>query len=151
MNKIKLFSLLGILLAASVANAASIKEIFQSIADTAVTGNGGSHYVTFVKPEKYSEAKEIRKLEREANASDNDCKYTAVADIDAALKEISKSWDDERTANRLEGMKKQGLIKQIIYSDWDPSSGDSEYCLISTIKVFAVDGSVLVLDYNETD
>lgn len=132
------------------AQAETTEQIFQSIADTAVTGNGGAHYVTKLKG-KFNQKKEMAKLKREANPRGNECKYSVVASIKDGINEMSNSWDDDRTANRIEGMAAKGMIRQIIYSDWDVDSGDSEYCLMSTMKVYAKDGTVLVLDYNETD
>lgn len=137
------------LLSMSPVHAESIEQIFKSIADSAVIGNGGSHYVTNVS--RFSEKREMTALLKEANKGRMSCRYTVEKGINQAISNIKKNWDDAPTASRLEGMAKKGLIRQIIYSSWDPSTGDSEYCLMSTIKVYAVDGSVLVLDYNQTD
>ncbi|MGE0633332.1 MAG: hypothetical protein AB7O96_13045 [Pseudobdellovibrionaceae bacterium] len=132
------------------AQAASIAEIFESISNTALEGNGDGHYVTEVDPTDYHEAREMRKLAKEVKSGD-DCRFDIEKGVKDGITSIREEWSDVRTANRLEGLAKKGLIKQIIWSSWDPNTGDSEYCLKSSVKVYAVNGSVLVLRFNETD
>lgn len=145
--------LLTAVLSAPAAQAASLKEIFQSIADDTETGNGNGHFVTTLKG-KFNEQKEIARMRREVhkdNSGTNDCLYDVHADIDGAISEIRDNWRADKTASRLKGLAAKGAITQIVYSVWDPSSGDSEYCSMSSMRVFGEEGSVLELDFNETD
>lgn len=140
-------------LSAPQAQAASLKEIFQSIADETETGNGNGHYVTKLKG-RYNEKAEIAKMKREVhkdNSGTNDCLYDVYADIDGAISEIRDNWRGDKTASRLKGLANKGAITQIVYSVWDGSSGDSEYCSMSSMRVFGEDGTVLEFDFNETD
>ena len=151
----KLVSLLALLAALGTpqAQAASLKEIFQSIADETEAGNGNGHYVTTLKG-KFNEKKEIARMRREVhkdNSGSNDCLYDVHADIDGAIQEIRDNWRADKTASRLKGLAAKGAITQIVYSVWDPSSGDSEYCSMSSMRVFGEEGSVLEFDFNETD
>lgn len=142
------------LLSLSPAHAESLKDIFQSIADAAPTGNGDGHEVREMNG-KYSQKKELAKLKGEIHVGTSgypsDCMYDVHAGIDDGLKEIKKTWSDAGTASRLQGLNKVGAIKDILYTEWDPATGDSEYCSLAIIKVIGEDGSVLVLNYNETD
>lgn len=151
----KLVSLLTLLaaLGAPSAQAASLKEIFQSIADSTETGNGNGHYVTPLKG-RYNEKREIARMQAEVhkdNSGSNDCLYDVHADIEGAIREIRDQWQTDKTASRLKGLADKGAIRQIVYSVWDPSSGDSEYCSMSSMRVFGEDGTVLEFDFNETD
>lgn len=150
--KLVILSLVA-LLGAAQAEAASLKEIFQQIADTTETGNGNGHYVLTAKG-KFNEKREIAKMKKEVHKDNNgtrDCIYDVHADIDGAIREIRDQWTSDKTASRLAGLADKGLITQIVYSVWDGSSGDSEYCSMSSMRVFGVDGSVLEFDFNETD
>lgn len=141
------------LIASANVQAASLKEIFQNIADTTENGNGNGHLVLKATG-PFNEKREIAKILKALNKDNsgyNDCRYDVYADIEDGLKEINDSWSANKTASRLTGLADKGLIKQIIYSVWDPSTGDSEYCSIASIKVFAVDGTILDFDFNETD
>ncbi len=131
--------------------AESIREIFEKISADAPEGNGSGHSVESRDPKKFSTKKELRKLRWEMNSDESDCKYGVFSGIKSGIQEIRTSWDDASTSARLGGLAKKRLIRAIIYSEWDTSTGDSEYCTKATIKVFAVDGTVLVLNYDETD
>lgn len=151
----KLLSLVTLLtiLNAPASQAASLKEIFQSIADDTETGNGNGHYVTTLQG-RFNEKKEIARMRREVhkdNSGTNDCLYDVHADIDGAIREIRDQWQSDKTASRLKGLANKGAILQIVYSVWDPSSGDSEYCSMSSMRVYGEDGTVLEFDFNETD
>lgn len=155
MKNLWLTAALTVCVVTGAAHAETIKEIFESIANTAVTGNGNGHYVNETDPKKFDLEKEIRELNKEVNAEDdssqNSCRYDIQSGIEDGIATIEDNWSDSRTANRLRGMAAAGMIREIVYSDWDPNTGDSEYCLMSTLKVYAVDGTVLVMDFNETD
>lgn len=142
------------ILAAPAAQAASLKEIFQQIAETTETGNGNGHSVTQLEG-RFNERAEIAKMKHEVNkgyhGKKEDCRYDVYADINGALKEMKDQWSSEKSASRLAGLAKKGAIKQIVYSVWDSSTGDSEYCSISSMRVFGADGTVLEFDFNETD
>lgn len=145
----------ALILTAAAAHAASIKEIFQSIADETEAGNGNGHSVYSLNG-PFRETSEINKMKKEVNKGytghgTNDCRYDVYADIDGAIKEIKDQWNADKTANRLAGLAKKDLIQQIVYSVWDPSTGDSEYCSMSSMKVYGIDGTVLEFDFNETD
>lgn len=131
---------------------ASLNAIFQSIADETPAGNGDGHSV-ITQEGPFDQALEIAKLQKEVaeENADNDCLFDVYADTQSALEELAQNWEVKRTALRVSGLVSRGLIQDIIYSDWDPSSGDDDYCSKSTMKVFGVDGTVLIFDFNETD
>ena len=147
------FFALMLTLVAANAQAASLKEIFQSIADATEPGNGNGHSVSTLRG-KFNEEREvakIRKLVHKDNSGTNDCLYDVYAAIDGGLQEIEYTFSSPATAKRLAGLVNKNAILQIVYSQWDGVSGDSEYCLMSTMHVYGVDGSVLQFDFNETD
>lgn len=153
MKLVSTLSLLVVLVAQS-AHAASLKEIFQSIADATDAGNGNGHLVTELKG-SFNEKREIAKLNKEVNPKspeEYDCVFEVQASIESAIRDLGrKVWDLETTAARLEGLHRKGLIQQIVYSAWDGVSGNSEYCYQSTMRVFGVDGSILELNLDQTD
>lgn len=146
----KLVLALTLAFVATAAHAASLREIFESIAKATSEGNGNGHYVT-TWTGQFNEAREIAKMEKRVNATENDCRYEVHADIEGAISEIETQWEENKTAARLRGLHKKHLIQQIVYSVWDPTTGDSEYCSISQMNVYGIDGSLLQFDFNETD
>lgn len=90
MKFLPVFAILAVL-AAPAAQAASLKEIFQQIADPTETCNGNSHSVIELEG-SYNERAEIAKMKREVNkgyhGKKEDCRYDVYADIDGALKEM---------------------------------------------------------------